>query len=115
MPEISGTKSIKCTTWNKTQIGYIELTSALPYMNAQNIQEKSVEYVYKLKPKINCRAVKIIIHSDWQNLRSDKKCMKPVAKYLWLIAELIYWEEEWVNILKYLQLKAGINIRRGNS
>ena len=80
MPEISGTRSIKCTTWIKTQIGCIELTSALPYINAQNIQKKSVEYVYKLNPKINCREVKIIIHSDWQNPRSDKKCTKLIAK-----------------------------------
>ena len=53
MPKISGAGIIKYTTWIKLQIVGIELTSALPSINAQNIQAKSVEYVLYFKPRIN--------------------------------------------------------------
>ena len=37
MPKISSAGIIEYTTWLKLQIGDIELTSALPSINAQNI------------------------------------------------------------------------------
>ena len=51
MLKISGIRSIKYTTRINIQIGGIELTFALPSINAQNIQERSVEYVWYVKPQ----------------------------------------------------------------
>ena len=95
MPKISGTRSIKYTTWIKIQIGGIELTSALPSINAQNIHEMSVEYVLYVKPQNklqrggNNLSFKIDkTHVLIWNIRNK------LLKYLWLMAELTYWEEE---------------------
>ena len=37
MPKISGARGIEYAIWIKLQMGGIELTSALPSINAQNI------------------------------------------------------------------------------
>ena len=74
MPKISGTRSIKYTTWIKILIGGTELTSVLSFINEQNIQGKSVEYVLyvktqnKLQRGSNNHSFRLTDHGFWEEI-----------------------------------------------